>query len=150
MNNLEYWSAVSSHQNRSHALEESLVLTAVNIENELRNDGNRWLVMVNHAQLEDAKTQLRDFHLENTLSAEKAVEAVAVDNGWLGVLGFLAVIWLMPTLEALTSAQLLQSGALTHEGIIEGEWYRAITALTLHGDIAVSYTHLTLPTNREV
>ena len=112
------------------------MLTAVNIENELRNDGNRWLVMVNQAQLEDAKTQLKDFHLENTPSAEKAVEAVVVDNGWLGVLGFLAVIWLMPTLEALTSAQLLQSGALTHEGIIEGEWYRAITALTLHGDIA--------------
>ena len=136
MNNLEYWSAVSSHQHRSQALEESLVLTAVNIDNELRNDGNRWLVMVNQAQLEDAKTQLKDFHLENTPSAEKAVEAVVVDNGWLGVLGFLAVIWLMPTLEALTSAQLLQSGALTHEGIIEGEWYRAITALTLHGDIA--------------
>ena len=105
MNKLEYWSAVSSHQQRSHALEESLVLTAVNIENELRNDGKQWLVMVNQEQLEDAKTQLKDFHLENTPSTEKAVEAVLVDNGWLGVLGFLAVIWLMPTLEALTSAR---------------------------------------------
>ncbi len=113
-----------------------MVLTAVNIENELRQDAGYWLVMVKQEQADAAKTQIKNFHLENSPPAEKAVEPILIDNGWFGVLGFLGVIWLMPTLETLTSAQLRLIGALTHEGIVNGQWWRAITALTLHGDIA--------------
>jgi len=136
LNHLEYWSLVSSHEKRAKAQEESLVLTAVGIENELRKDTGYWLVMVQQEKLEAAQEQIRDFHQENAQPTEKAIEPILVDNGWFGVLGFLGVIWLMPTLEALTSERLVLIGSLTHEGIVNGQWWRAITALTLHGDIA--------------
>jgi membrane associated rhomboid family serine protease len=136
LNHLEYWSLVSSHKKQAKAQEECLVLTAVGIENELRQDAGYWLVMVKQDQIDAAKAQIKDFHFENIPSMEKAIDPILIDNGWFGVLGFLAVIWLMPTLEALSSAQLALIGSLTHEGIVNGQWWRAITALTLHGDIA--------------
>ena len=127
---------MSSHRKRVKAQEECLVLTAVGIKNELRQDAGLWLVMVQQDQADIAKNQIIDFHLENLQSTEKAIDPLLVDNGWFGVLGFLAVIWIMPTVETLASVKLVDVGALNHEGIVSGQWWRTITALTLHGDIA--------------
>lgn len=63
---------------------------------------------------------------------------VVFDSGWPGVLGCLFVLWMLPALEAWSvfDANWREAGRLDAGRVMQGEWHRAITALTLHGDLA--------------
>ena len=132
----EFWSPAGKQANRVNALEESLVLTAVGIENELLKYDGHWQIMVRDEQVGVAVQHIKEFHKENKAAAEIQVQPMTVDSGWLGVLSFLGVIWLMPTLDAMTSIELRTVGMMSNQGILGGQWWRTVTALTLHADIA--------------
>ena len=63
---------------------------------------------------------------------------ITFDSGWFGVLGYLCVIWLLPSVEVLSifDWDWRGTGRMQAGLVMNGEWWRTITALTLHADLA--------------
>ena len=118
--------------------EASLVLTAMEISNQLEKDAFDWSLVVPVEQASEAVRQLEQYALENRAADVRPVLVRSVDSGWPGVLGFLLVIWMIPTLQADSAFgwQWLEIGRSEAGAVVDGAWWRAVTALTLHGDIA--------------
>ncbi len=138
MTEVTEWRPVRRGRTRRSLEEASLVLTAMEIDNAIEADRFDWRLVVRDAQAAEAVRQLEQYSLENRAADVAPMTVRAVDSGWPGVIGFLLVIWLVPTLQAefafgwdWRSVGRLQAGA-----VADGEWWRAITALTLHADIA--------------
>lgn len=140
---------MSSHEDpfttcisRSHArgavAELGLVLMAVAIDHEIDFDGHEWCLRVREADARAAKDELASYRFENQPETTAPHTVPTVDSGWLGVFGYLLVIWALPTLEGLGAFGLdwREAGVMHAERVTDGEWWRTITALTLHGDIA--------------
>lgn len=116
----------------------SLVLTAVDIDHRIEFDGHHWCLWVPVEDVAAANDELEAYRRENEPSSMPGRQAQTIDSGWLGVLGYLLVIWALPSLEG---AQALgwdwrESGVMNATRVTQGEWWRVFTALTLHGDIA--------------
>jgi membrane associated rhomboid family serine protease len=62
---------------------------------------------------------------------------LTVDSGWLGVAGYLLVIWALPALAGfgLLDAGWRADGRMQAGLVADGEWWRTVTALTLHADL---------------
>lgn len=118
--------------------ELALVLTAVNIDHHVDYDGHEWGLWVATDDVAAANAELDKYDRENRVSARPRREAQTIDSGVLGVLGYLLVIWALPSLEG---AQALgwdwrEYGVMHATRVTQGEWWRTITALTLHVDLA--------------
>ncbi|MEM1436210.1 MAG: rhomboid family intramembrane serine protease [Pseudomonadota bacterium] len=130
------WRAIRRGPTRRALREASLVLTAVNIEHEVFEDAFDWYLAVPQQRAPEAVAQLERYRLENhsPLSVPQLEE---VDSGWVGVVGFLLVIWMLPTLEGngFLGWDWRALGHLDPGAVRNGEWWRAVTALTLHADL---------------
>ena len=118
--------------------ELSLVLTAVSIDHEIEFDGHDWCLWVGSADVAAANDELDKYDRENRPSDRVQRRTETVDSGWLGVLGYLLVIWGLPSLEGARTFgwDWRGIGAMDAAQVAAGEWWRTVTALTLHGDIA--------------
>lgn len=125
-------------RHRQPLSELALVLTAVSIEHDIAFDGHDWCLWVGSADVQSANEELTKYARENEPSRRRYREAHTVDSGILGVLGYLVVIWALPTLEAEQAFgwEWRSSGAMDAAMVRAGEWWRTVTALTLHGDLA--------------
>jgi membrane associated rhomboid family serine protease len=85
-----------------------------------------------------ANEELDNYHRENLPSGQAQRRAQTIDSGWVGVLGYLMVIWALPSLEGSRTFgwNWRPAGAMDAALVVAGEWWRTITALTLHGDLA--------------
>jgi membrane associated rhomboid family serine protease len=115
----------------------SLVLAAVDIPHALEFDGHQWCLFVPYEAEAEARRELETFQEENRPRAERIEPAAPIDSGWLGVLGYLLVIWALPWLENAGALgwSWRESGVLAVGRVHDGEWWRTVTALTLHGDL---------------
>lgn len=115
----------------------SLVLTAVEIENRIEADRFDWRLVVPPEVAQDAVRHLEQYNLENRAVDVAPVNLRAVDSGWPGVVGFLLVIWSLPMLQSEIAFgwNWLDVGRLDSTAVQEGQWWRAVTALTLHADL---------------
>ena len=127
---------VKQSTKRREVMEAALVLSAMEIENYIEQKEFVWYLYVAPDKLEPARTQLHLYTEENRPPAQLAVPFTIVDDGWLGVLAYLTVIWCIPALQSYTDADLLALGRLHAEAVWAGELWRPVTALTLHSDIA--------------
>ena len=59
-----------------------------------------------------------------------------VDSGWPGVVGYLIVIWCVPAAASFSQLDFFSAGRLDAGAVVNGQWWRTATALTLHADIA--------------
>ena len=114
----------------------ALVLTAMDIAHEVDRNDQGWTLSVEAHDEVEAYSQLNLYWRENAPTAEKPVQATVIDSGWPGVLGYLAVIWILPVWQSNSALDLSDLGALHAQAISQGEIWRAATALTLHVDIA--------------
>ncbi len=121
---------------RREVMEAALVLTAMEIENYIEQRNAQWLLYVEPDKHHAAQTQLILYAEENKPPVEQAVPFTIVDDGWLGVLAYLTVIWCVPALQSYTDANLPELGRLHVGAVWQGELWRPVTALTLHSDIA--------------
>lgn len=119
------------------AIDLSLVLDAENIPHELRReDDERWVLVVDDADAARADQALTAFERENP-RGEIAVEAPQPWSSGVpaGLVFFLALlglqIWTGP--DRVDSAW-FQRGSAEAAAILHGQWWRAVTALTLHAD----------------
>ena len=131
------WRAVRRGITRRSLTEASLVLTAMAIDNHIERDQFDWRLVVEPDQAAEAVRQLEQYSLENRAADVHPVLVRSIDSGWPGVIGFLAIIWLIPTLQANLAFDWnwLAIGRNDAGEVAGGEWWRAVTALTLHGDL---------------
>ncbi len=132
----EDYVAVYSAPSRRKVVDAALVLTAMNIENHIGRAHREWLLWVPESRQVDAQQQLHAYWLENAPNPIQPVQAPIIDSGWPGVAGYLLVIWLIPGWQSHTQVDLHSAGALHAAAVVQGEWWRVITALTLHADLA--------------
>ena len=137
-NEISQWLPVRRGAERRSLEDASLVLTAMGIENKFVRQTFDWCLVVREESATSAVRELERYNLENHGALSPQVVMPTIDSGWMGVIGFLAVIWLLPTLQAENAFgwDWLADGRMQAGLVAQGEWWRTITALTLHADIA--------------
>ena len=114
------------------------MLQSLDIPFEVVDDGERYLVVVPESFAERAKFELWQYETENQPSppAEPAIKPVYQDGLW-GVAGYIATISFVAVLagEAAFNRDWLAAGRVDGLLIRHGEWWRTITALTLHSGL---------------
>src|SRR2546422_6477825 len=115
----------------------SLVLDEEGIAHELRSAGEeRWALMVDEADLARAQAALRTFERENPPPAPRVQTSRSpTPAGACGLLFFLSIlafhVWTGPESSA---SPWVSRGSADAAAIVRGEWWRTVTALTLHAD----------------
>ena len=114
------------------------MLAAVSIEHEIFKDEFDWCLLVPEAQAGEALAHLERYQLENRPLLPPPESPPVIDAGWVGVFGYLVVIWMLPWLESIAAFgwDWRTVGRMEAGLVMEGQWWRTVTALTLHGDIA--------------
>lgn len=128
---------IRSSRARGPLADFALVLTAVSIDHHIDFDGHEWGLWVATEDVAAANEELNRYQHENRPRPVPSHQAELVDTGWFGVLGYLLVIWALPTLEASTlfGWDWRELGVMNAGLVKDGEWWRTVTALTLHGDL---------------
>jgi len=131
------WRVIHRGRSRHQLQDASLVLTAVGIEHDLVEEEFDWSLQVPEALAPAAIAHLEKYRLENRPRLP-APPPEQVDNGWTGLLGFLLVLWLVPSLQAngVFGWDWLVAGRMDAGLVVSGQWWRSVTALTLHADLA--------------
>ena len=133
----EGWTIVCESRRRWECNEQALVLDALGIPH-LIADGplNVTLLLVPAGHAERARSQLRLYLAENR--RRPAGPLLSPDsNAWPGVAAYLLVLVVAFLVQGRVAfgVDWLQAGALDGAAVRDGEWWRVITALTLHGDV---------------
>ena len=131
------WVEIFRAEDKRQIRDASLVLLAVKVAHrvDMNATATPWSLMVPLAEQARAHHELTSYWQENSKPPPTQVQVPFVDSGWFGVLGFLAVIWAVPALQGFSNSQLVEAGVLHSESVRQGEWWRALTALTLHGGL---------------
>ena len=133
----ENWTELRRARDRRVLADSVLVLEAMRIAHRMEYHNRMWRLLVPLEKEFAARSELERFETENQFVAPHRPKVHTFDNGWAGVLGFLAVIWLLPNLEDWQTFgwNWRGLGAMDAELVRDGQWWRTVTALTLHGDL---------------
>jgi rhomboid protease GluP len=113
-----------------------LVLVSAGIECRVDRTPEGWAVLVGAADAERAAAAIDAYERENR-PAPVVPEPPAVDHGgkWTGVvMGALLVLAFRLTGGRLEPSAAFEAGTAHARRILDGEWWRTVTALTLHSD----------------
>ena len=119
------------------AMDLSLVLDQEGIPHELRGAGEeQWALRIDDVDAPRAEAALAAFERENPLQRPRperpTVPASAVACGLVFFLSLLALhVWTGPD---SAGSPWFARGSADARAILAGEWWRTVTALTLHGD----------------
>ena len=123
---------------RRDCLVLALVLEAAGIRYEMHEDKGEFVLVVAAPDADRARAEIDAYARENRgRLAQDAAPSQRAD-GWTGVAGYAAILLIV---SILTQRNLFGfdwvAAGKTHAGLIrQGEWWRAMTALTLHLDSA--------------
>ena len=131
------WTCIRRARDRRFIRDAALVLTAVDIGNHMEFDATHWCLYVDPRDADRAGDELEYYRIENQMLSFRKPEIATIDSGWFGVIGYLLVIWLLPFLQANSAVGWAwnEIGAMQAGLVRAGEWWRTITALTLHADL---------------
>jgi rhomboid protease GluP len=132
------WVAVFEGPRFDAASERSLVLTSLDIPNEmLRQDGS-YVVYVPGELAERSKFELWQYGQENRRdTVRRNIIPTPSLNAIPGVVAYVMLVCLVAWLagEAAFGKDWLAAGRMDGQLFRNGEWWRSLTALTLHSDI---------------
>ena len=132
----EPWVAVASAADERHAAELGLVLTARGIEHRRELGIAGWDLWVPAASEALARTELAQYVSENRRAiGQRRIEEVG--DGLPGVLAYVAIliaVFVCVHVSAL-SLDWFGAGKLVAGRVVAGQWWRTVTALTLHVEI---------------
>jgi membrane associated rhomboid family serine protease len=125
-----------SHDRRACA-DRALVLTSLGIPHEVIADGTDWVLVVPAAESARAMEQLIRYEEENPPRIEVPRPSIVYQDALPGVVGYVIVICLLAGLSWRYAFGLdwLAAGRIDGAAMRAGEWWRAVTALTLHSDV---------------
>jgi membrane associated rhomboid family serine protease len=129
--------AVARGTSRAFCEERALVLHAVGIGSQLAWDGEQWLLLVDFASEAAARGQLERYAAENPARASPP-DLRTHRGAWVGSLVYALVLLGVGWAAGRHAGgySWWEAGALHARAVLDGEWWRAVTALTLHVDIA--------------
>ena len=128
------WVLLQTDANRSVIADASLVLTAMGIANRSACNAYEWQLYVPSVSRDVATRQLELYRRENTPIT--LPEVLRIDTGWPGIVGYLLVIWSIPTLAGMFAGVDWQTAGQMDVTLVgAGEWWRLVCALTLHADL---------------
>ena len=127
------------------AMDWSLVLISQGIEAiiERNSEANAWQLVVHSPDYPRALHALRQYRKEN------ARQVWRQELPWTGLifdwrcLAPLLLFILLFSVEALRHIPLSSAGQMHNKAVQSGEWWRVVTAVTLHGDLAHLAANLT-------
>jgi len=133
----EQWVAVAKALSETRANELGLVLTARGVPFERQGGIGGWEIWVPLRLVPQAATELALYRHENL--REVGTRPIAeIGNGWPGVVAYAAT--LLAVYLAVYNLPLgrdwLAAGRLDAGAVLAGEWWRVVTALTLHIELA--------------
>jgi len=125
-------------EERDHdaAMERSVVLEAMAIAHEVQpTPDGRWALIVDDADVPAAEAAIAAWEAENPprpgpLARTDYGRSLAGAATGVAILGFAVYVALRP------SGSLVERGSADAARMLQGEWWRAATALTLHADLA--------------
>ncbi|MBN1513277.1 MAG: rhomboid family intramembrane serine protease [Phycisphaerae bacterium] len=123
---------------RRDCLALALVLEAAGIRYEMRGDKGEFVLVVAATDAVRARVEIDTYARENRdRPAPDAAPSQRAD-GWTGVAGYAAVLLIVSIFTQRNTFDFdWVTAGKTHAALIrQGEWWRAITALTLHADPA--------------
>jgi MYXO-CTERM domain-containing protein len=122
---------------RSACEERSFVLHAVGIDSQVAWLGRTWALVVPATQQAAALVQLEQYERENPPRRRPADPEPLHGGAWVGSAAYAAVILWVGYLagDLALGADWLDAGALVAGPTRAGEFWRAVTALTLHLDV---------------
>ncbi|MGD2167017.1 MAG: rhomboid family intramembrane serine protease [Gammaproteobacteria bacterium] len=133
---MDEWSAVFSAAELAHARDVVLVLEARSVPNRLERDGSRWVVCVPGSHFDVAKTEVITWLAENSTRAGGERHLRVLGSGWPGVVAWIATLIIVAVLSTrrYLGFDWYSLGSADAAAIVAGEYWRALTALTLHAD----------------
>jgi rhomboid protease GluP len=132
----EPWVAIATAPNEPRAAELGLVLTARGIEHMRQPGVAGWDVCVPAARAEGARAELAQYVVENKRAiGQRRVEEVG--DGLPGVVAYAAILLAVffCVHASVSSRDWFGAGRLVAGRVVAGEWWRTVTALTLHWDL---------------
>ena len=141
MEELQRSSAYIAAPDRKRAKEYSLLLDSLEIENNAVFRWNSWQIEVDIKDYEKSKNEIENYEksgrIEKITNKFAHIRFQKVD--WTLLLTtFLLLAAFHVFIYEFDHAELIKAGRSSAAAITEGEFFRAVTALTLHGD----YKHL--------
>jgi len=133
------WSVVFESDNHRSCTDRMLVLTSLSIPHELVETGGRYAIVTLDTDAERARFELWQYDKENEPQRRPTAASIAVPqhNALPGVVLYVLVISVVAWLagRGTFSIDWFGAGRVDGEQIRDGEWWRALTALTLHGSL---------------
>lgn len=132
----EPWVAIASAADERQAAELGLVLTARGIEHRRELGVVGWDVWVPAASSALARAELAQYVSENRRAVgQRRIEEVG--DGLPGVVAYVAILVAVffCVHESPLGLDWFGSGVLVAHRVVAGEWWRTVTALTLHVDL---------------
>lgn len=131
------YETVFKTRRRRECLELRLVLDAVGIHSEAVQRDAWWVLVVPSDDLDRAASELHAYRQENSDRSPEHNTPVPIYPGAVeAVVVYAAVIMLIATLAAREAFGLpwLTAGRMQAGSVVAGQWWRTVTALTLHLD----------------
>lgn len=131
------WIELARGLSQQSAAELALVLEASGIEHRGAPGVGGWALHVPSAQAERAAEQLRVYARENAAAPKPKPPPAMIGRGAAGVMIYAAVLMLVAVLvrQYAFGFDWLASGRMEAGAVRAGEWWRAVTALTIHLDL---------------
>jgi rhomboid protease GluP len=111
------------------------VLDAAGIPGEIEDRGGKCLLVVLEEDLPRAVQELDDYRRE-IVHARPAPTLTTLPGGWLGILSYAVVLVAVAGMadRHVFGADWFDAGRVQAGLMVQGEWWRSVTALTLHVD----------------
>lgn len=133
----EQWISVFTAAELAHAREVVLVLESQSLPSRLERHGPRWEVFVPIRLLAESRYEVSAWLTENSRPSGGERRLLVLGSGWPGVVGWLAVLIAVSVFATrqMFGADWYALGSADAGAILDGEYWRTLTALMLHADV---------------
>jgi rhomboid protease GluP len=135
---LTEWTAVFESADERACAEVGLMLAARGIAHQYGRAGAVWRLVVPASTAERARDEIARYRSENRPVPAGRVALKQVDSGWSGIAVYVLLLAMIAgfTGRAAFGVDWLAAGRLDAGRVVDGEWWRTVTALTLHIELA--------------
>ncbi len=138
MNKKRVFVSIKKSKNKDRVDNWALVLSAMNISYQIKRWEDKWSIWVEPDYQDKALYEIQKFENEDQQQSppEPQFSFIPINIHAFAVTPILLFLFFFVTGHYQNQIDWLAIGAETTEQVLAGEWWRAITSLTLHADIS--------------